>query len=321
MNRSNYFSYIEEKLIILAHRIEVRGKMNILDLHIYSESFYLHFLNLVFDWQLRNLNVTKQNAEAIDLIDDHNRVILQVSATATKQKVDSALTKDLSAYTAFIFKFISICRDAADLRTKTFTNPHNLRFEPSSDILDVPFLLREILAFDIEKQKTIKEFLKKELALEVDAFKMDSNLAAIINTLSKEDFDSESPGFQLDPFAIESKIEYNTLDTAKTIIDDFKIYHGRLDKIYTEFDKQGVNKSGSVLRAIRKEYILNKKAHSGDELFFKICDSVTGIILNSSNFAAIPFEELDLCVNTLVVDAFIRCKIFENPENAKNAST
>ena len=68
MNRSNYFNYIEEKLSILATRIDIRGKLNILDLHMHSENFYQDFFNLLCEWQLRNLNAVKQNIEGIDLI-------------------------------------------------------------------------------------------------------------------------------------------------------------------------------------------------------------------------------------------------------------
>ena len=35
---------------------------------------------------------------------------------------------------------------------------------------------------------------------------------------------------------------------------------------------------------------------------------------HSNNYAEIPYEELEICVEIIVVDAFIRCKIFENPE-------
>ncbi len=44
-------------------------------------------------------------------------------------------------------------------------------------------------------------------------------------------------------------------------------------------------------------------------------------ILQSANAPMIPDEELDLCVAILVVDAFIRCKIFKNPAAATHASS
>ena len=60
---------------------------------------------------------------------------------------------------------------------------------------------------------------------------------------------------------------------------------------------------------------------SGDKLFFQVIDKVIERILNSANYQAIPCEELELCVYIIVVDAFIRCKIFRNPENYNYATT
>jgi len=96
MSRQQYFNFIEEQLSRLAFRIESRGGLNILDLHLHSENFYLHLFNLLFGWELQNLNVVKKNAAGIDLVDATNKIIVQVSATATKQKIESALAKDLS---------------------------------------------------------------------------------------------------------------------------------------------------------------------------------------------------------------------------------
>ncbi len=106
MNRQRYFNFIEEKLNLLAFRIERRGGLNILDLHLHSENFYLHLFNLLFDWDLENLNAEKKNAAGIDLVDATNKIIVQVSATATKQKIESALAKDLSNYKGYAFKFM-----------------------------------------------------------------------------------------------------------------------------------------------------------------------------------------------------------------------
>ena len=74
MNRSRLFDYIEEHLVVLSHRVETRGKLNILDLHLHSENFYRDFLNLLYDWDLENLNKVNQNVEAIDLIDNTNNI-------------------------------------------------------------------------------------------------------------------------------------------------------------------------------------------------------------------------------------------------------
>jgi len=319
MNRSKYFDYIETKLSELAYRLEVRGGLNLLNLHLHSENFYLHLFNILFGWELKNLNAVDQNAAAIDLIDDKHKVIIQVSATATKQKIESALAKDLSKYKGYSFKFIAISKDAGDLRTKTFANPHGLIFSPANDIFDVRSILSIILVTTIDQQKKVYEFLLKELKSEIDPQKIESNLTTIINLLSKEDWNTGASSYEKDPYDIEDKITYNQLDTAKIVIEDYKVHYSRVDSIYTAFDKQGANKSLSILDGIRAEYLAVCKDNSPDQCFFLVIDNVVKKVRASANYISMPDEELNLCVRILVVDAFIRCKIFKNPIKPNDA--
>ncbi|MBU0769264.1 MAG: SMEK domain-containing protein [Proteobacteria bacterium] len=319
MNRSEYFDFIESKLSMLATRIEMRGGLNILNLHLHSENFYRHFFKVLFGWELQNLNAVHQNAAGVDLVDTTNKIIVQVSATATRQKIESALAKDLSVYKGYSFKFISISKDAKDLRTKNFSNPHNLTFSPAEDIFDITSLLKFIIGLDIERLKEVYEFLKKELKSDPDPEKVESNLTTIIKILSKEDWSQGTLGFETVPFDIEPKISYNQLNTARVLIDDHKIHSHRIEKIYSDFDKQGVNKSLSILNGVRTEYVALGSVETPDQCFFKIIEKVTQRVLSSANFTPMPEEELAFCVQILVVDAFMRCKIFKNPSGDTDA--
>jgi hypothetical protein len=322
MKRPDYFNVIEERLNILATRIVSRGKLNILDFHGHSENFYQYFLNEVYGWEVSNENDNKQNVEAIDLIDHKNKFVIQVSSTASKQKIESSLSKNsIKNYAGYTFKFISIARDADDLRKDTFKNPHGISFTPSKDIIDKNSILSKIRGLHIDDQERIYQFVKKELAIEIDPMKLESNLAAIINILSKEDWDNSELVAEINSFEIDRKISHNNLNSAKTIIDDYIVHYGRVDKIYSEFDTQGSNKSNSVLSTIRQEYVKAKIKLTDDQLFFEVISKVQEKVLNSSNYSSIPFDELELCVNILVVDAFIRCKIFENPDKYNYAAT
>ncbi len=322
MNRSKYFEYVDEKIHILAHRINTRGKLNILNLHLHSENFYLHFFNLLFDYQLVNLNSSAQNVEAIDLIDHKSKIIFQVSATCTKQKIESTLAKNIfKKYKGYSFKFISISKDATDLRTKTYSNPHSVPFNPSGDIYDITSLLNIILGESPKRQREIYEFIKDELGEDIDIVKLDSNLAAIINILSLEKWDNSNSDDSYNSFEIDRKIQYNELDDAREIIEEFCIYYKKVDEKYTEFDLLGANKSNSVLNSIRKEYRKLKKTGNKDDVFFETIESIKSKVLESKNIDNIPIDEIELCIDILVVDAFIRCKIFENPKNYNYATT
>lgn len=318
MKRVKYFNYIEEKLGLLAYRINLKGRLNILDLHIHSENFYLCLLNNLFGWELENLNAVRQNIEAIDLIDHKNKLIVQVSATNTKYKVESTLRKKiLKNYPGYTFKFVAISNEAAQLRKETFVNPSKLIFEPLNDIIDNKSILNYILSLDIIKQRSIYEFLKEELGGEIDFVKLNTNLALIIDILSKENLNIIND-VEIDAYQINRKIEYNKINATKSIIDEFAIYYSLLNNKYSEFDKQGSNKSLSVLQYLKQSYIessSNSKNKDPDSIFLEVIERVKVKVLESDNYVEIPIEELELCVKIIVVDGFIKCKIFENPKD------
>jgi len=314
MNRNLYYNYIEEKLHTLSSRIETKGKLNLLDLHVHSENFYLYFFNLIYCYKLENLNTKLQNVEAIDLIDHKNKILIQVSATSTKQKIELALSKDIiKKYNGYTFKFISISKDSSDLRKKNYANPHSINFTPTKDIYDIVTILKDIQSKNIDEIKAIYDFIKKELGGEVDIVKLDSNLATIINILSKEQWDEANQITAVNSFEIDRKIKFNDLKNAKDTIKEYCVYYQKIDEKYAEFDTKGVNKSNSVLASIKREYLKFKNQDDADSIFSSVINSVKNKVLNSSNYEEIPIDELELCVDILVVDAFIRCKIFENP--------
>lgn len=322
MNRNPYFNYIDEKLHVLARRIETRGKLNLLDIHLHSENFYLHFFNLLYGYKLENLNSKLQNVEAIDLIDHTNRIIIQVSATCTKQKIESVLNKKiLDSYNNYSFKFISISKDASELQKKSFNNPYSLSFNPISDIFDITSILNDILNKQALELKDIYKFIKNELGNEIDIVKLDSNLASVINILSKETWDETNKSDSVNSFEIERKISFNDLKNSKDIIDEYCVYYKKVDEKYSEFDTLGANKSNSVLATIKREYLKLKNIGNSDSVFSAVLEKVKDKVLESSNFVEIPIDELELCIDILVVDAFIRCKIFDNPQNYNYATT
>lgn len=323
MNRSNYFNYIEEKVALLALRIENRGKINLLDLNIHSETFFADLLNMLLGYQLINLNIFKQNIEGIDLIDKKNKIIAQVSSTCTKQKVETSLKKKIfDDYKGFRFKFVSISKNAEKLRKQDFDNPYGALFLPKEDIIDIASIVNIVLGMPIDKQKQVYEFIKEELGEEIDIVKIDSNLAAILNILASENLARNIESPEINTFEIDNKIDFNDLVTVKDTIDEYKVYYHKLDEKYAEFDKQGANKSLSVFHVIKSQYTkLLPESKDSHDLFFAIIDAVMGIIINSKNYVEIPYEELEVCVYILVVDAFVRCKIFKNPEGYNHVIT
>lgn len=313
MNRSIYFDLCSRRLSLLCFEVEVRGKLNVLNYHLHCEDFYIGLFNNLFNYSLKNTNENSSNAAGIDLLDSNQKIVLQVSSTATKDKIESALTKDLSYYSDHTFKFISIAKDATALRGKTYTNPHSLTFDTISDIHDLKSLLAKIQHLEITKQKVIYNFLKAELHDDLSEPLSETNIAEVINILAKENLKNPPETLELKSFNIDEKITFNRLDLAKDIIEDYKINHSQVSHIYSQFDQLGNNVSISVLSSFRTRYIKLRNHYDSDDLFFKIIEDAIETVSKSANFNQIPLEVLELCVSILAVDAFIRCKIFKIP--------
>ena len=94
MNRQTYYNYINEKLMVLFYRVKQNGKLNLLDLNVHSENFFAELFNVVFKCSLINMNAIDQNVESIDLIDHNNKIIMQVSSTSSKRKIETTLNKN-----------------------------------------------------------------------------------------------------------------------------------------------------------------------------------------------------------------------------------
>jgi hypothetical protein len=215
---------------------------------------------------------------------------------------------------------MSIAKDAEPLRTKTYENPHNLVFTPATDIHDVKSLLKKIQGLEINELYSIYNFIKAELDPYFQERFTETHLASVINILSREDLED---GYALSapiPFDVDQKLVLNELKTAALIVEDYKIHHHRVTRLYEQFNAAGKNKSTSVLNSLRLMYAKFSANFSGDQLFYKVVEEAVEKVRSSANFIEMPVDELEQYVNVLAVDAFIRCKIFKNPSEFVNAA-
>ncbi|MFC6648320.1 ABC-three component system protein [Paenibacillus rhizoplanae] len=103
----------------------------------------------------------------------------------------------------------------------------------------------------IDKQHAVYQFIKAELGDKPDENKISSNLADLINLLADEDLNNLSEEkLKLHEFNIDRKIVFNHLQKVQGIIKLYSIYCLKITRIYSEFDKQGKNKSLSVFNKL-----------------------------------------------------------------------
>lgn len=122
MNLSNLKSYIN-----------MNTKLNLNDICIVSEDFFCGLLNLVYGYKLINANILEKNFESIDLLDEDNKLVYQVTANNTSDKIRKTITKFISKFdSSYKLKFI-ILADKKNYRAK-FDIPNDYIFDKSKDI-------------------------------------------------------------------------------------------------------------------------------------------------------------------------------------------
>lgn len=321
MNNEFYMSYIEERLSVLQHRIMLRSSLNVLNLNVRAEDFYKELFNLLYHYDLINANLIKQNADSIDLIDEEKKIIIQVTSTSSKQKIESTLKKNVmkEKYKEFSLYFIFIGKEDESLKGKTYNNPYHINFDSKTNIYTVADILKKINSLDIDEMRKTYDLVCKYLKFpEVSPRRVTSLMPSVIKSLCKTDLDKAFKNqTDLKAYEIERKIVFNHLTNSSLIIKEFAPYEFVMSKIYEEFDKLGKLKSYALLTKIRRIYqTYASQLQNEDDIFFSIIQKLVEEMAQEVDLieANISEEELEICIEIIVVDSFIRCNIFKKPE-------
>jgi hypothetical protein len=120
----------------------------------------------------------------------------------------------------------------------------------------------------------------------------------------------------------DDKISYNNVMRYKPIIQVYSAYQGKLNKIYEEIEIMGSFKKDNVLRNINMLYLkekgkyqtIDKIKENADEMIDSIKNELWERVNNSSNTVDLDYEVIEMSILVILVDAFMRCNILEEPQ-------
>lgn len=209
--------------------------------------------------------------------------------------------------------------DSDDEYRRSFENlillcPNHHKVTDNTDIYTVA-VLKEM------KRQHETKFLQIATAQNLIS-KNPSALNIVIGSLGSSIFDSTDVNEPLSAPDPEEKILYNNVIRYSAIIEEYKVYQGKLNKIYEEIEKQGSTKKEYVLLNIKTAYLKERKNYNGideiranaDNIIENVEAKLWDIIENSSNTNShLPIEAIQISLYVILVDAFMRCNILEEP--------
>ena len=290
--------------------------MNLHDSNVLLEDVFKEILNITYGLELQNANLIKQNIKAIDLIDCSTKTFIQVSSDNSKAKVQTSLDKiELPKYEGYTFKFVCISKGVSHLKKHHFNVPKGISFNAETDCYDDKRILRDVLAKDIDTIRKLASYLEESILPVTADERRPSVITYVINRLADEPLAEIAVNPDTKSFDLEPKIDFNSLKKWRDIISEYTVFSLLVDKIYRAYDEQGVNKSFAVLSSLHDLYLNLASELTGDALFDKLLESVYDIVNKDYEYnESLTREELQVNIKIVLVDAFVKCKIFKKPE-------
>jgi hypothetical protein len=309
-------SIITSRLAYLSSEVRLSGSMNLLDSNVLLEDVFKEILNITYGLKLQNANLIKQNIRAIDLIDCSSKTIIQVSSDNSKAKVQTSLDKiELPKNEGYTFKFVCISKGVSHLKKHHFNVPEGISFNAETDCYDDNRILKDISAKDIDTIRNLASYLEKSILPATADERRPSVITYVINRLADEPLAEIAVNPDTKSFDLEPKIDFNSLKKWRDIISEYTVFSLLVDKIYRAYDEQGVNKSFAVLSSLHDLYLNLASELTGDALFDKLLESVYDIVNKDYEYnESLTREELQMNIKIVLVDAFVKCKIFKKPE-------
>lgn len=307
---------ITSRLSYLSSEVRLNGSINLHDSNVLSEDVFKEILNIIYGLKLQNANLIKQNIKAIDLIDCSSKTIIQVSSDNSKIKVQTSLDKiELPKYEGYTFKFVCISKEVSHLKKYHFNVPEGISFNAETDCYDDKRILRDVLAKDIDTIRKLALYLEESILPATADERRPSVITYVINRLADEPLAEIAVNPDTKSFDLEPKIDFNSLKKWRDIISEYTVFSLLVDKIYRAYDEQGVNKSFAVLSSLHDLYLNLASELTGDALFDKLLESVYDIVNKDYEYnESLTREELQVNIKIVLVDAFVKCKIFKKPE-------
>ena len=181
MRKKEEIEKIAELFARFRAEVENLNSLNLYDINIHAENVIIPILNIVYGLNLVNINNEVKNSSAIDLVDTDNRIAIQVTSTATGEKIKHTIDEFIKGrrfeeYDNLLIYIIT--EKQKKYSDSTFAIAHNNELEFSEKhILDISFKpldnrdepLNKLIEIGTVEEYSINEFadisLKYEEAL------------------------------------------------------------------------------------------------------------------------------------------------------------
>lgn len=154
---------IRRMLGCLVNYVSLSNSQGYTDVNVACENLVLGMMNLVYNYRLENYNSKRHvaNAKGIDLIDEKNKICVQVSSKHTKAKLEETFkgvneTDSLAGYHLIFFALVS---KANNLRNNDSKERDIFSFKGKKDVIDLNSFCSDLGALEVQQLHVLNNFI------------------------------------------------------------------------------------------------------------------------------------------------------------------
>lgn len=305
---------IKHKLSWLQTELEYNAADGMYSVHKMAENIFKEIFNIIHkNASFYNVNTKAPNIKGIDIRSDNIHCIIQITSENSKNKIISTLKCcDIESNKGYKLIILIITKKKVKIKGK-IDNCLYINFNCDEDVWDLKKLIRVIGDVPVIKKEKIRDFLNRAIGASPVREENESALERVIQLLSEEDKEYENIEEPTLPFDISQKINYNDLQMRYSLISDLCGGLAVVSRVYDRYEQEGENKRKSVINAIRREYNLLADEYKGIELYDLLVKNIESRISFSTGLFNIKKEDVTRYCDMLVVDTFLKCKVFKKP--------
>jgi hypothetical protein len=158
---------ISDFLAILEVSVENRGLIGLLDQNLIAQSFIAKFINIVYGYDLINLDIFGHKYPAIDLGDFYRKVAFQVTSTKKPEKIKETIETFIRTekYKDFRHLRFLILGKKQRKYPEIFQTCNLFEFDPLVDIIDIKDLVRKLPSLSLEKLQRLSYLIDSEFSI------------------------------------------------------------------------------------------------------------------------------------------------------------
>lgn len=171
LESGRYFELINEKIANLRTELSQCGQEGLTNLHKHCENFVMRLLNIVYDYNLENLNKSISTFPGLDLGSTSKGIGYQVTSEKTSSKVDDTIEK-VTRYGHYnTFSDIRIFMMLGKQSNYSIQTPTLFSFDWKKNLWDFDDVLRDIQHLPLDKLKEVFDFMESELPGHIDVLR------------------------------------------------------------------------------------------------------------------------------------------------------